>query len=384
MLTSRWAAGVVVVAVGLLGGGGARAGDSPRQAALDAVPDRLRDGVARALDAAGANSGELAGAILDAPDADQRAAMAFLVANMPPGDRATLGKGYLLTNVAYAFKARNATEWARAVPLELFYNDVLPYSSVNEHRDDWRRDFYDRFIAVARESPGAAEAARRLNVAAFEALQVKYHATRRPKPDQSPYESARAGYASCTGLSIILIDACRAVGIPARIVGTPSWTAQRGNHNWVEVWDREWSFVGACEPSKLNEGWFVEQASKADEAKPEHRIYAASFGAAPEHFPLVWRRKDTDYPAEDVTRRYTRRRKVTFRLPDGAAPGAITVRHAGRIVAHDRIAPAATFELPGDSEYEVEVRPDGQPAPAARPVRLTLDPDQVVTLAPLP
>ena len=82
------------------------------------------------------------------------------------------------------------------------------------------------------------------------------------------------------GLSILLIDACRAVGIPARMVGTPRWTDNSGNHSWVEVWDREWSFVGACEPSKLNEGWFIGQAAKADESKPQNRIYATSFKAA--------------------------------------------------------------------------------------------------------
>ena len=394
MMTNGRAAGVAVLVawVGLGLGtvgpatGAERAPDVAR--AIEQAPEATRDAVARALDAAGGNAANLAGAILEAPDADRRAAVAFLVAHMPPGDRATLGKGYLLANVDYAFKARNATEWAKAVPLELFYNDVLPYSSVNEHRDDWRRDFYDRFIAVAKAAPNAAEAAKRLNVAAFEAFGVKYHATKRPKPDQSPYESAKAGYASCTGLSIILIDACRAVGIPARIVGTPEWTTQRGNHNWVEVWDREWSFVGACEPSKLNEGWFVEQASKADEANPRHRIYAASFGAGAEHFPLVWQPGNADYPAEDVTRRYTKRRKVTFKLPGDAtsadAPAReITVRHDGRIVAHGPINPDATFELPGDSSYEVQLVVACKPAASTRTVKLSLDPDQVIPL-PLP
>ena len=60
----------------------------------------------------------------------------------------------------------------------------------------------------------------------FKAVNVKYHATKRLKPDQSPSESMKIGYASCSGLSIILVDACRAVGVPARVVGTP---LRRGN-----------------------------------------------------------------------------------------------------------------------------------------------------------
>lgn len=35
----------------------------------------------------------------------------------------------------------------------------------------------------------------------------------------SPGQTLAAGYASCTGLSIFLADACRAVGIPARVAG---------------------------------------------------------------------------------------------------------------------------------------------------------------------
>ena len=41
--------------------------------------------------------------------------------------------------------------------------------------------------------------------------------------------------ATCTGLSIMLVEACRAVGIPARVAGIASWPGRGGNHTWVEV-----------------------------------------------------------------------------------------------------------------------------------------------------
>ncbi len=44
------------------------------------------------------------------------------------------------------------------------------------------------------------------------------------------------------------VDALRAVGIPARLAGTPAWNqaVQHGNHNWVEVWvDGAWQFIEA-------------------------------------------------------------------------------------------------------------------------------------------
>ena len=382
MMSSRIGAGVVGVLVALMSAASAAPawGNGEQAAAIERVTLADRPAITKALDEAGTNSSALANAILAAPDDDQRAAVIFLIAHMPTADRKTLSADYLLKDVAYAFKARAATPWAGKIPLELFFNDVLPYSSVNERRDDWRQDFYDRFIGIAKSSPTAAEAAQRLNVAVFDAFNVHYHPSKRPKPDQSPYESADAGYASCTGLSILLIDACRAVGIPARMVGTPRWTTQRGNHTWVEIWDREWLFVGACEPSKLNQGWFIEQAGKADATKPEHKIYAVSFREAVNHFPLVWLPDIEDYPAEDVTLRYTTRRKVTFQIADESRAGIVTVRHQGRIVAQDRIAPATSFELPGDSTYLVELQLDGDSTPSPRTVQLTAEPNQVVPL----
>jgi hypothetical protein len=344
--------------------------------ALGLLPPEARSVVAEQLAKAGENAQALGNAIAEAPP-EQREAVAFLVANMPERDLKTLGKDYLLSNVRYAYLAREATPWGPKIPKELFFEDVLPYASINERRDDWRKDFYDRFLPIAKECPTPGEAVKRLNVEVFQTFKVAYHATKRPKPDQSPYESIQAGYASCTGLSILLIDAARAVGIPARLVGTPRWTDNSGNHSWVEVWDREWSFVGACEPSKLNEGWFIEQASKADESKPEHRIYATSFKQTDAHFPMVWKRSARDVPAQDVTRRYTLRRKVTFKSPEG--PGEITVRFHGRLVAQDAIADATTFELPGDTAYEVQIR-KAAGGEIARTIKLTAEPDQVVEI----
>ena len=119
-------------------------------------------------------------------------------------------------------------------------------------------------------------------------------------PHSAVMQVIEAGHASCTGLSIFLVNALRAVGIPARmagteeaasprhcqtlgqpiwtvattclhpcsrlcprmldvwecsegkgclVTGTPQWnTVAGGNHDWVEVWDRGvWSFTGPTE-----------------------------------------------------------------------------------------------------------------------------------------
>jgi poly(3-hydroxybutyrate) depolymerase len=99
------------------------------------------------------------------------------------------------------------------------------------------------------------------------------------------------------------------VCIPARLAGTPLWANKRGNHTWVEVWDGDWHFTGACEPDPtgLDRGWFVGDAAQAKKDSAEHAIYAASFRKTRQHFPLVWARDNTDVPAENVTDRYTKK-----------------------------------------------------------------------------
>src|SRR5262249_33179733 len=145
----------------------------------------------------------------------------------------------------------------------------------------------------------------------FSKLKVVY-STQRNKPHQSPRESMATGKASCTGLSILLSDACRSVGIPPRLVGTPLWADKSGNHTWVEIWDHGWHFTGACEPDPkgLDRGWFVGNASKAQKDSSIHSIYAASFRKTPLSFPMVWSPGRKDVYAENVTDRYTQGAKA--------------------------------------------------------------------------
>ena len=316
--------------------------------------------VKEALRAAGENRAELIGAIKET-DVEQREAMAFLIANMPPHDLKSLKKHFLLENVKYACLAREKAPWSKDLKHEqLFFNYILPYANLNERRDNWRKDFYDRFSEAAWECKSTSEAAKLLNRKVFETLDVRYHATKRPKPDQSPYESTEAKFASCTGLSILLVDACRAVGIPARVVGTPLWTDKSGNHTWVEIWDGRWHYVGAAEPSELNRGWFTGRAAKADPNNWLHCIYAASFQKTQSHYPLVWDMSIRWVPAVDVTRFYMSRSKVKVELPDAVEADAAVLKD-GVIVATESGSGEVEFELGAGDHYDLEIRtPDGK------------------------
>ncbi len=236
------------------------------------------------------------------PD-DQHAAADFLSANMPARDRKELSVGFLAENIDYAFRARRHFPWAKGLSEELFLNYVLPYANLDESRDPWRKQFFEELRDVVSECKTAGEAAIKLNTTIYGKYNVHY-SKQRPKACQSPAESIKAGKASCTGLSIFLVDACRAVGVPARVVGTPLWVKGGGNHTWVEVWDDGWHSIGASESKALDRTWFGKKASEQIGSDPRHAIYAASFKKADTFFPLVWAPSVKYVSAVNVTGRY--------------------------------------------------------------------------------
>lgn len=256
------------------------------------------------LNIAGENRPEIQRAISEVPN-EQTAGMEWLITHMPEEDLKTLSADFLLTNCDLAYESWRAAPWASQISEEIFFDTILPYASVNERRDNWRKDFREKFSVVVKDATTPSEATVLLNQQIYAMVGVKY-STDRPKADQSPYESIDAGMASCTGLSILLIDACRSAGVPARFVGTPLWYNDSGNHTWVEIWDDGWHFTGGAEPTgnKLDEAWFAGSAGKATKGDPEHAIFAVTWNHSEQHFPLVWLPEVTTYGAIDVTDRY--------------------------------------------------------------------------------
>jgi predicted esterase len=262
--------------------------------------------VEKALDRSGTNRKELVKALRATP-ADQRKGMTFLVANMPDRDLKALRAEFLLENVALAYKARKQLPWGRRLPEAVFLNDVLPYANVDEERHPWRKQLYELCLPLVKGCKTPAEAAHKLNSTIFQKLKVRF-STARKKPHQSPKETIAQGLASCTGLSILLSDACRSVAVPARLVGTQLWHNKRGNHTWVEIWDKRWHFAGAAEPDPkgLDRAWFVGDAARATKGSRLHAIYAASFRKTKVTFPLIWAPDSKEVFAEDVTDHYAR------------------------------------------------------------------------------
>lgn len=268
------------------------------------VPKEYHALIDRTIATAGDNAKELKKALKEVPR-NEREGMAFLISYMPERDAKSLSADFLLENVEYAYKARAEFPWAKEVPDSVFLNDVVAYANLNENRESWRKDFYERFKKYVAPCKTMREAIDSVNKNVRDELLVDYN-TKREKPDQAPYESMRQHMASCSGLSILLTDAFRAVGIPSRVAGTPAWHDDRGNHNWNEVWiDGQWRFTEYYPSDDLDQSWFLTDAGKAIKEDVRKAIYAASFKPTGSYFPLVWDEDIRYVHAENVTDRYT-------------------------------------------------------------------------------
>lgn len=351
-----------------------------------------------ALRTAGENRKELERALSEIPEV-QREGMRFLIDHMPLADLTQLTADFLLNHVSKSYQVRMAAPWSNVVPQELFFNDVLAYASLNEVRDQSRTKLSEIATPLVRDCKTPGEAALVLNQKLFEIVRVKY-STKRKKPDQSALESIESGLASCTGLSILLVEACRSVGIPARVVGTPLWTTMPGNHTWVEIWDGNWHFLGAAEPDPngLDHGWFKASAAAADDDKMKHRIYASSFKRTGTFFPLVWDPAVQWVSAINVTARYTQmslpadgRVKLQIRVldkPDGVRiateVGVVDASDLSQVFSGMSVSDTAdlnhllTFQLQPARSYQVTLK--SASGTVKRDVTLTTEAIQTITL----
>jgi hypothetical protein len=250
-------------------------------------------------------------------------ATSFLMKNMPSWDRmnnATIVDGVIVSTVNMSLSARMNHPWAAAVPREIFNNFVLPYANVNEARTDWRTHISAKLLPFVHNASFVAssslEAGSIINSVMWSALSVHTGKSITFKSEQTPaifdpMSTIVFGYASCTGISILYVDALRSIGVPARIAGTPAWNGKvsNGNHNWVEVWSgSEWQFIegrpaGPGETfSNPCDKWFCNKGKFGSDGST--RVFAPQFEHTDVTYPLAWDLRNKEIPGVDRTDYY--------------------------------------------------------------------------------
>jgi len=258
---------------------------------------------------------EALAAYLDRCGSDERDALEFLFAWLPPSDLGAAPAEILIENVELAIESWSAAAWRDEIDPYLFHTYVLPHRVSQEPVQRWRRRLRD-LIAPRVEGLNLEEAALEVNRFCRE------WATYQPssRRDQGPLTTMERGIGRCEEEMIFAICALRSVGIPARACSAPWWTVSDGNHAWTEVYtgrESGWRYLGACEPAAcLDQAWFSKAAARTA------IVLSVGYGEAP-------------VPDAYADRLYRQSRGVTIlnsvdvygdpgtlivSLPEGAAP----------------------------------------------------------------
>ena len=228
----------------------------PAMASAAGIPAVSDADIEQALALSGSNRAQLEDALAQSDgDMLRRNAMRFTVASLPTCDLGSISSAELTGNLDMALAARNDFAWGDDCDLATWAHFVLPPRVSQEPLSDWRRFF---LAELGNELDGATtleEAAVLVNK--WCGQRVGFRQTQRR--DQGPLATLASGYGRCEEMVIFYVDACRAVGIPARMAYCPYWAVSDNNHAWVEVFgsDGLWHYTGGCEPQdQLDDAWF--------------------------------------------------------------------------------------------------------------------------------
>ena len=261
--------------------------------------------------------------------------MNFLLDNMPERDIGNIANPVLNETITYALMTRSAnslfTRWTSDIPFDIFKNYVLPYASLSEARDNWRKFFYNQMEPILKTlslNETIVNISDRSNLTLwvinnlnsyplFKNKQFKFVSNQEPERI-STFEVMSYLYSSCTGYSNLFTGILRSIGIPTRITGTPHWNCQcigcnctspfECNHNWIEIYDNNgyWSYTDAFPTGYklMNKTWFTNNANCSIPGG-NYSIYAASFAPTDgTHFIMEWDYSAKYVPAWDVSLNY--------------------------------------------------------------------------------
>ncbi len=216
----------------------------------------------------------------------QETILSYYREGMPFCDLVDVEEEVLRGFAEHAAFLRENVKWCRALPEDIFMENVAAYRINNEWIEDCRKWF---FGMVWQEIMHMEEEEAILAVNMWCARMATYHqASARTANAVTVYKS---GFGRCGEESVFAVTVLRSVGIAARQVYAPWWAHCDDNHAWVEVWCHGgWHYLGACEPEPvLDQGWFSYAASRAV------LVHARCFGLPRGEQQLISRRGSASF-----------------------------------------------------------------------------------------
>lgn len=184
-----------------------------------------------------------------------------MAANLTTADWYEADLASLMDAFQATIDARKRFAWGKKIPEDIYRKYVVPLRVGDEPLQPFRRKFLDEIAPRLASLHSLARAALEVNL--FLGERVGFKPTDRRS--QGPLTTLSCGFGRCGELMILAIDAMRSVGIPARGVWVPYWSAQDNNHAWIEVYTEDgWKYMGAAEPAtRLNKAWFDKAVQRA-------------------------------------------------------------------------------------------------------------------------
>ena len=232
------------------------------------IADSIEENLSRHFE-----DGELR-AYLEGASAEEREAVEFLLAWLPPSDLGALPADVLIENVELALASWHEAPWSDEIVPYIFHTYILPHRVTQEPVQRWRPKLSE--LTTPRVADMDLEQAA-LEINRFAREWVTYKPSSRR--DQGPLTTMERGIGRCEEEMIFTICALRSAGVPARYCAAPCWCTGDGNHAWTEVYagkEQGWRYIGSCEPAAcLDQAWFTRIARRTG------AVLSAGYGEAP-------------------------------------------------------------------------------------------------------
>ena len=239
----------------------------------------------------------------------------LVTTDLPDG----LDNGIVQQSIQMTLDTKTDYYWTRDIPKDIFLEYVLPFVNVDEARNNWRPIMKEALnptlqnLLMMRKRLSVEEVVEAVNQSLWTAFKnindgkkIEFRSGQTPLI-YDPMSVILHGYASCTGLSIMFVDALRTSGIPARLAGTPAWNGkmENGNHSWVEFYSvskGEWIFLEPMTkgiPYDPCSYWFCNKSHFDGNTLVFAARYKRPAGENYIHFPMQWDRHNTYVVGEE-------------------------------------------------------------------------------------